>query len=87
MKKLLLVSTVSLLLVGCSNGEGENLGTSSVDSNFIKVVEGGEIDVYKDRETGCHYLHSDDEGGNATVGGFFPYYDESGKVKGCGETE
>ena len=87
MKKLLLVSTVSLLLVGCGDRVGEKLGTSSVDSNFIKVIEGGEVDIYKDRETGCHYLHSDDEMGNSAIGGFFPYYDESGEVKGCGDFE
>lgn len=79
MKKLLIVSAVSILmLVGCSREESN----TKRDSIFTVVERIGTYDyIVKDTNTGCYYIQS---GSSGNVFTYSPYLDKDGQVMGCG---
>jgi len=74
-----------LLLGGCADGTVSNATESeNAGSQFVKKGEISsqyDYSVLEDKETGCMYL----EGINGKS--ITPYYDATGKVKGCKESE
>ena len=79
-KTLFLGVALSILtLVGC---EGYETGDVVEGGAWRVVGDKGDYDVLRDTETGCLYLQSTYATTSVT-----PYYDEDGKVMGCGEEE
>lgn len=77
-KILLLTIIAVVVLVGCSNKEtGYEINSDLVDIGDL----GRGLDLVRDKNTGCIYIKR--ESGNHYS--FSAYYDETGKVAGCGE--
>lgn len=79
MKKLLLVGLTAVLLSGCNNNTGDEINGELVDIGNL----GKGYDLVRDKNTGCVYMRQ-------VMGQAHPltaYYDEDGKVVGCGEKE
>lgn len=74
---LILIST--LTLTACN---GYETGSTVEDGAWIVVGNKGSYDVLKDAKTGCLYLQSFNDRSGIT-----PYFDENGKVMGCGEKD
>jgi len=75
-KLLLLLSVTSVILAGCA---GDSIKEENKDYIVVDNKKGflSTRKIIKEKETGCYYLES--------TYNFTPYYDENGKVKGCGE--
>lgn len=79
MKKLLMgigLLTISLTLVACG---GYETGDYVKNDEFKVVGNVGDHDLLKDLKTGCLYIEPQNDIGMS------PYYDENGKIQGCGE--
>lgn len=82
MKKLLLIGGLTaILLTGCS-GNAET-GTQ-VNSNLVDVGDLGDgYDLMRDTKTGCVYIQEFLGHSHPLT----PYYNEEGKVEGCGQKD
>lgn len=74
---LLLVVGVLILLSACEEPQEPLPETESVELEIVGKVKQGmsHYDMVQDRKTGCLYISRSES--------YSPYYDESGKVKGC----
>jgi len=81
MSKLLLIGYASLvLLAGCNNETGSTkAGGSLIDIGDL----GSGYDLMRDTNTGCIYIRE----GSAHSYPLTPYFNEEGKVAGCGEKD
>lgn len=80
MKRLLLLAFAIPMLAAC--GAGYETNDYVEDGDFKAVGDVGTYDILRDVRTGCQYLQP-----HSTTASLTPYYDEDGKVKGCGEDE
>lgn len=79
MKKLTIFALPIMLLVGCTNYDsGEEINDQLVDVGNL----GSGYDLVRDTNTGCIYIRETNVSHSKPL---TPYYDEEGKVAGCGE--
>lgn len=76
MKKLLLVGLTSIMLAGCG------AETSGDSGELVDIGDLGKgYNLIRDTNTGCIYIQE----GMAHSYPLTPYFNEDGKVSGCGE--
>lgn len=84
--KLTIIFIAILFLAGCTESNAPQLSSEEPTRTNHDLVRVGSIGVYnieQDNKTGCMYLEYD----SVQERGLSPYYDETGKVKGCFASE